>query len=51
MQAQRTEWVDSIRYLRGLGRPRPRRYEHLLAGLGLVMLAVLTVVAAVQELG
>ena len=51
MQAQRTEWVDAIRYFRGLGKPRRRRVETLLTSTALVVLGALTVLAAIAEFG
>ena len=51
MQAQRTEWVDAIRYFRGLGKPRRRRLETLLTSSALVVLGALTVLAAIAEFG
>ncbi len=51
MEAQRTDWVDAIRYFRGLGRPRRHRVEAVIHATGLVMLAVLTVLAALAQFG
>ena len=51
MQAQRADWVDAIRYFRGLGRPRRRRIESLVSIVGLVVLAGLTLLAVLQEFG
>ena len=50
MQAQRADWVDTIRYFRGLGKPR-RRPEAVIASAGLVILGILTVLAAIAEFG
>ena len=50
MQAQRTEWVDAIRYFRGLGKPR-RRPEAMITSAGLVILGFLTVLAVIAEFG
>ncbi|MEM7287319.1 MAG: hypothetical protein AAF480_13285 [Actinomycetota bacterium] len=51
MQAQRAEWVDAIRYFRGLGKPRRRRMDTLITSTALVVLGVLTVLAAIAEFG
>ncbi len=51
MQARQSDWVDAIRYLRGLGRPRRHRIEFLVQAVALLVLAVLTVLAAVAQFG
>lgn len=51
MQAQRTDWVDAVRYFRGLGPPRRRRIESLVVATTFVMLGLLTLLAAVEQFG
>jgi len=41
--------VDAVRYFRGLGPARRRRWDRLIVPLALVALTILTVVAAVQQ--
>lgn len=49
MQTQQNDWVDSIRYFRGLGRARRWRPEAAIVGFVLFLLAAVTVLAVVEQ--
>ena len=51
MQAQGADWVDAIRYFRGLGPSRRRRTESKIFLTAVLVLAVLTVLAIIDQFG
>ncbi len=51
MEAQRTDWVDAIRYFRGLGPTRRRSLESMVFTVAVVVLAALTLLATVEQFG
>ena len=51
MQAQGADWVDAIRYFRGLGPSRRRRIESKIFSTAVLMLAALTVLAVIEQFG
>lgn len=51
MQAQGADWVDAIRYFRGLRPSRRRRIETMVFATSVTILAVLTVLATFDHFG
>ena len=49
IETQGTDWVDAIRYFRGMGRSRRRGTERFVFVLCLVVLTVLTVFATIDQ--
>jgi hypothetical protein len=51
MQAQGADWVDAIRYFRGLRPTRRRRIETIVFAAGVAVLSALTVLATFNQFG
>ncbi|MGI9624359.1 MAG: hypothetical protein ACR2PK_16115 [Acidimicrobiales bacterium] len=49
MEAQQSDWVDAIRYFRGLGRSRRIRPESIVVAVCLLLLLAVTVLAVIQQ--
>lgn len=49
MQAQGADWVDAIRYFRGMGPSRRNRIEPKIFVTAVMVLAVLTVLAVIEQ--
>lgn len=49
MEAQGADWVDTIRYFRGLGPSRRRRLNSLVFAVSVAILSALTVMATLEQ--